>query len=97
MHLNKDQVKKVAKLASLSLGDAEQDLYSRQISEILDYMDELNEIDTDGVNPTYNISKNENIFRKDEVGNSLSRDMAIKNSHNIKNGFFVTKGVFKES
>lgn len=96
MSLTRDQVKHVAKLASLPLSEEEEKLYSDQLSKILDYVDQLNQVDTSGVEPTYNVSGNRNITQRDLVGKSLTQKEALKNAAREKDGFFVTKGVFGE-
>ena len=93
MQLSKNQIKHVAKLANLPLTSDEEKKYSEQLSEILDYIDQLNRVDTPGV-ATYNVSGLSNAMRKDEVGECLTREDAISNAANKKDGFFVTKGVF---
>lgn len=92
----KIDVKKVAKLANLPLSEAEEEKYSDQLSKILDYIDQLDSVDTSGVEPTYNVSGLENVMAKDEIKESLSQDDATKNGAQVKDGFFVTKGVFEE-
>lgn len=96
MKLSKDQVKKVAKLANLPLTEVEEETYSDQLSKILDYIDQLNSVNTNGVEPTYNVTGQSNVMREDEMAESLSQDEALQNSSNSKNGLFVTKGVFNE-
>lgn len=85
MKLTNDQVKKVAKLANLPLTPNEEELYSEQLSKILDYIDQLNKVNTDGVEPTFNVTELSNVMRKDETEKSLP-----------KNGPYKTKGVFEE-
>ncbi len=96
MQLSKDQVKKVAKLANLSLTEEEEEVYAKQLSAVLDYIDQLNKVDTSGVEPIYNTSSNNNITQEDIPSKSLTQEEALQNSNNTKNGFFVTKGVFNE-
>ncbi len=94
MKLTSEQVKHVAKLANLPLTPEEEEKYSQQLSKILDYIDQLNQVNTDNVEPTYNVSGQVNIMAKDEEVKSLSQEEAIKNGVNTKNGYLVTKGVF---
>lgn len=96
MKLNLDQVKKVAKLANLPLTGEEEELYSEQLSQILDYIDKLNTVNTEGIEPTFNVTGLSNVMRKDGIGESLPQEVALKNTSNKKDGFFVTKGVFEE-
>ena len=85
MKLSKDQVKKVAKLANLPLTPEEENLYSEQLSKVLDYIDQLNQVDTKGIEPTFNVTGLSNVMRKDKAEKSLP-----------KNGSYITKGVFED-
>ncbi len=96
MKLTKDQVKHVAKLANLPLTTEEEERYSEQLSKVLDYIDQLNQVDTSNVEPTFNVSGQSNVMREDETAPSLSQDEALQNAPKKENGFFVTKGVFEE-
>ena len=96
MKLNPQQVQKVAKLANIPVSEEEVEKYSDQLSKILDYIDQLNSVDTAGVEPTFNITGLSNVLRDDEVGERLSQEEALKNTSQKKEGFFVTKGVFEE-
>lgn len=80
----KIDVRKVARLANLPLSADEEEKYSKQLSEILDYIDQLNRADTSKVEPQYNVTGLENVTREDEVEPSLPSD----------GKFFVTKGIF---
>jgi len=96
MQLSKDQVKKVAKLANLPISEEEEETYSKQLSAIIDYIEQLKSVKTEGVEPTYNVTGKFSVEAKDEIQESLSQEEALKNSSNIRQGFFVTKGVFEE-
>lgn len=96
MKLSKDQVKKVAKLANLDLSGAEEEKFSGQLSKILDYIEELNVVDTSAVEPTFNVIDRSNVFREDKEEIGLSQEEALANAPSAKDGFFVSKGVFKE-
>lgn len=95
MKLTADQVKHVAKLAKLPLSEDEIEKYSDQLSKILDYVEKLNQADTKGVEPTYNVTGLFNMMKPDEVGETLPQDYALQNAPVKKDGFFVTKGVFE--
>lgn len=91
----KIDVKKVAKLANLPLSTDEEEKYSEQLSKILEYIDQLNKVDTKGVEPTFNVSGQVNVRAKDEVGDCvLSQEDVLSNAPQKRDGFFVTKGVF---
>lgn len=95
MKLTRDQVKKVAKLANLPLSIDEVEKYSEQLSAILDYIDQLDRVDTSGVEATFNVTGLSNVLSGDEVKPGLTQDQALANAQSKKNGFFVTKGVFE--
>lgn len=96
MKLTKDQVKHVAKLANLPLTSEEEEKYSGQLSKILDYIEQLDEVDTSDVEPTFNVSVQSNVLREDKTIACLSQEEALSNAPKKKNGMFETKGVFEE-
>lgn len=67
MTLSHDDVRHIAKLARLNLSDAEVERFSRELSSILDYIDQLQEVDTSNVEPTAQVTGKTNNFREDEV------------------------------
>ncbi len=67
MKISKDQVKHVAKLARLSLDEAEVEVFAQQLSGVFEYMECLNKVDTDGVEPTSQVTGLTNVLREDEV------------------------------
>lgn len=96
MRLTSDQVKYVSKLANVPLSIEEEEVYSAQLSKILDYIDLLNKADTQNIEPTFNVTGLSNIVQQDMVRPSLTQDEALANTSEKKDGFFVTKGVFEE-
>ena len=67
MKLNKEEIKKIADLARLELTDKELETYGSQLSDILGYVDQLQEVDVTGVEPTAQVTGLENIMREDTV------------------------------
>jgi aspartyl-tRNA(Asn)/glutamyl-tRNA(Gln) amidotransferase subunit C len=88
MKISEDEVRYVAKLARLDLDKACVHEMSETLSEILTYMDILNELDTSDVPPTSYVGKTETVFRKDEVGKSLPLDEALQNAPDRVGAFF---------
>ncbi|HLC26704.1 MAG TPA: Asp-tRNA(Asn)/Glu-tRNA(Gln) amidotransferase subunit GatC [bacterium] len=80
MKITPQEVEHVAKLARLALDDAEREMFTRQLSDILAYVDKLNELDTSRVTPTSHVIPVQNVFRPDEVGESLPVEEALANS-----------------
>jgi aspartyl-tRNA(Asn)/glutamyl-tRNA(Gln) amidotransferase subunit C len=89
-------VKKVARLANLKLSEEEEREYSGQLLDILGYVDQLKSVDTEKVEPLFNIQEDATSFRyEDEPQPSLTQEEALLNAPNAKDGYFVTKGVFE--
>lgn len=95
MKLKKQQIHHVAKLANLPISEKEEELYSEQLSAILEYVDKLEKVDTSDVEPTFNVTGLENVMREDQTSVSLSQDETLSNAPSQKQGYFVTKGVFE--
>ncbi|MFH1767013.1 MAG: Asp-tRNA(Asn)/Glu-tRNA(Gln) amidotransferase subunit GatC [Patescibacteria group bacterium] len=70
--LSKEEVLKIAKLAKLKLIDAEVIKYQEQLSDVLSYVQKLNELDTADVLPTLQVTGLKNVFRDDKVDKSRS-------------------------
>ena len=80
MKISEAEVRYVAKLARLGLDAERIQEMSETLSDILTYMDKLNELDTRGVPPTSHVGKTETVFREDAVGKSLPVDEALQNA-----------------
>jgi aspartyl-tRNA(Asn)/glutamyl-tRNA(Gln) amidotransferase subunit C len=80
MALTIKEVEHVALLARLSLNDEEKALFSRQLSSILEYVDQLNELDTDDVEPLTHILPVFNVFREDVVRPGSVREEILSNA-----------------
>ena len=79
--ITKEEIIKIAKLSKLHVTETELESYSEQISKILHYMSQLNEVDTEKVdefsNKLFNNSQN---LRQDIIESSLDREKALKNA-----------------
>lgn len=92
-----DQVKHVAKLANLTLSDAEIEKFSEQLSETLKFVEELNEVDTKEVEETNSVTGLFNITRKDETEASLTQDQALQNAISKDSNSFKVKAVLENN
>ncbi|EDP76374.1 Asp-tRNA(Asn)/Glu-tRNA(Gln) amidotransferase subunit GatC [Hydrogenivirga sp. 128-5-R1-1] len=86
--VDRDWVKKIALLARLELTEEEVELFSRQLGDILGFVEQLGELDTTGVEP-YIQNIEETPMREDKPGESLTQEEALKNAPERENGFFV--------
>lgn len=67
MEVNQDTISHLAKLSNFALTDDESQRLVKDIKEIVNYISQLDELDTDGVEPTYQVFEMENIWREDEI------------------------------
>jgi len=89
MKLTKKEIEHIAKLSRLDLTDKELGLYGGQLSDVLGYIDQLNEVDTTDVAPSAQVTGLKNIWREDEietwpedeVNDSLKEAPGMKNNH----------------
>lgn len=98
MKLSPQQVKHVAKLAKLDLTPQETETLSDQLTDILSHVEQLDEVDTTNVMPTYQtIDGAHNVLRDDVITPSLSPVAALSQAPRTLDGYFVTRGVFDEA
>ena len=88
MSVTIEKVENIARLAKLSFSEDEKEKFVEQFNQILDYMEKLNELDTSGVEPTYNVLALNNVMRPDEVKNWLTQEQAIANAPRSNHGLF---------
>ena len=94
MSLSLDQVRKVAKLARLELGEADLARTADQLNAILKYVDQLQQVDTDGVEPLAHPLPVQNVFRDDEPHQSLPPAEALRNAPSRVGDYFGVPAVF---
>ncbi len=88
MAISREEVLHVARLARLELGEDEIEAYTRQLSRILEHINKLRALDTEGVPPTSHVLGLENVLRKDEARQGLSREAALSNAPDAAGGLF---------
>ncbi|EKD57977.1 MAG: glutamyl-tRNA(Gln) amidotransferase, C subunit [uncultured bacterium] len=94
--LSAAQVKHIAKLANLPLTEEEIRLFQKQLSHVLDYFKLLQELDTEKVSPTSQVTGLGNVFRSDETRPSLPVESALKNTKKTHNQFFKVASVWEK-
>lgn len=88
MPLSRAQVEHIAKLARLNLTSDEVDKFTSELTVILTYIDQLQAVDTTGVEPKNQFITAENVFREDIPGASLPRDEALRNAPDRDDEYF---------
>jgi len=94
--ISKEQVQHVARLARLSLNQEEVERFTVQLNDILRFVEKLNELDTEDVEPTSHVLPMANVLREDEVRPSWPREKALVNAPEQKDGMFRVPPVFEE-
>lgn len=88
MDLSRAEVEHIAELARLALTDAELALYQEQLSAILDYMQQLQQLDTDAIAPTAAVLPLRSVMRPDVARPAYPRDELLANAPDAQDGCF---------
>ena len=95
MSVNAEQVRHVARLARLALGDDEIAKMVPELNNILHWVEQLAEVDTDGVEPLTAVIENQLRLRDDVVNDGGCRDDVLKNAPDAQHGFFAVPKVIE--
>ena len=87
--ISDETIEYVGILAKLELPDEEKEQAKKDMGSMLDYIDQLNELDTSAVEPMSHVFPVNNVFREDIVENGDERDAILKNAPEEKDGSFV--------
>lgn len=87
--ISDETIEYVGILAKLELSEAEKAQAKEDMGRMLDYMDKLNELDTEGVEPMSHVFPMDNIFRQDVVTNGDARDALLANAPQKKDGAYM--------
>jgi aspartyl-tRNA(Asn)/glutamyl-tRNA(Gln) amidotransferase subunit C len=93
MPLERAQVEHIAHLARLKLSPDEIEKLTLEMAVMIDYFEQLQLVDTDGVEPRDQFVTAENVFRQDTVGPSLTREQALSNAPESDGEFFLVPKV----
>lgn len=88
MKVDQEALQKIAHLARLEVRPEEEAELLNSLNGVLTWMEQLNEVDTTGVEPLTHISSETNVLRDDVVGNHLSRQQALANAPQHDEQFF---------
>ena len=95
MRITKEEVKYVAELARLYLSDDETKQFTDQLDSILDYIDQLNELDVKDVLPTSQSVSAENVLKEDVVDNTFKKELSLLNAPLQEEGIFKVPKVIE--
>ena len=86
--ITKDTVKKLAKLSSIGLSDQEVEVMTTELTSIVGFVEALQSVDVDGVEPTFQVTGLKDAFRNDEVNpNTISREELLANAPDQQDGY----------
>lgn len=88
MPITKNDILKVAALARLDLTPEELDRFSKDLAQILTYVEQIQKVDTEGIVPQSQFIKAENVFRSDSIRPSLPRSEALANAPDRDEEYF---------
>ena len=88
MRVTKKDLENVAVLSRLAIPADKEEQYTNQLNDVLTYMENLNSINTDDVQPIAHVLPISNVFRDDVVKESLDRDLALSNAPLKDDGYF---------
>ena len=95
MSVTKDEVKYIASLSRLEFNESELEDFTNEFNQILNYIDKLNELDTENIEPLSHPIEKKNVFREDKLVASINRDEAIKNAPDKTDEYFKVPKVIK--
>lgn len=93
--ITKKDVEYVAGLAQLQLDDAAKERLTHEMADILDYMEKLNELDTENVEPMMHAMEMTNVFREDVVEPSIPREKALQGAPAHDGEFFMVPKILE--
>ncbi|MES9997502.1 Asp-tRNA(Asn)/Glu-tRNA(Gln) amidotransferase subunit GatC [Desulfovibrio aminophilus] len=89
MKISREEVLRVARLARLELSEDKVELFAGQVGDILDYIDQLNRLDTEGVEPMYGPGSKTTLLRPDAVRRECGREQVLANAPETDGAFFI--------
>lgn len=95
MKITKEIVQKTAHLAKLSFDEKGEEQMLQDLQNMVDWVDKLKEVDTDGIEPLTGMSMEKNAFREDKSDNHLSRERSLKNAPKHDSEYFRVPKVIK--
>ncbi|KAB2331661.1 Asp-tRNA(Asn)/Glu-tRNA(Gln) amidotransferase subunit GatC [Bacillus mesophilum] len=94
--ISSDQVKHVANLARLQLSEEETESFRNQLEAMITFAEQLNELDTDGVEPTSHVLDMKNVMREDVAKPGLPQTEVVKNAPDHQDGYIKVPPIMTE-
>jgi len=96
MRVDENTVLKIADLAKITLTPAEARIYAPQMEKIIEYIEQLQSVDTSQIEPLSHVHEISNVFREDKAAQSLERAAVFQNAPAHRQNYFVVPKVIKD-
>lgn len=96
MEIDRDTTRKIADLAKLEFNEKELDEIQKDLTQMIGFVEKLNEIDTEGVEPLTHITPEGNRLREDEIKGSIDNTTALMNAPSSMGPFFTVPKVINK-
>ena len=93
--ISKEEVKHVANLARLAISEEETEKLQKQLDSIITFAEQLNELDTENIEPTTHVLHMKNVLREDKASKGLPREEVLKNAPDHQNGQIRVPGIME--
>lgn len=97
MKIDNETVDKIARLSKLEFDDAGRETIKADLNKMIDFVDKLNELDTDNVEPLMFMTEGVNTLREDKVTNVIDHDDALSNGPATDSDYFKVPKVLEQS
>jgi aspartyl-tRNA(Asn)/glutamyl-tRNA(Gln) amidotransferase subunit C len=91
--ISKDDVLKLARLSKITLDETQLDKFAKELEELLGYIDQLQSVDTEGLEPTNQVTGLTSVMREDEIKPGVSQNELLKNAPAVENNLIKVRRV----
>ncbi|MDG1174365.1 MAG: Asp-tRNA(Asn)/Glu-tRNA(Gln) amidotransferase subunit GatC [Flavobacteriales bacterium] len=96
MEITNETIDKLAVLAKLQFKEGDKESIRKDLSKIIAFVDKIDELDTEGVEPLIHINREVNVLREDEVSETITQVQALKNAPSKDSDYFKIATVLKK-
>lgn len=93
MSIDNNTVKKVAKLAKIKISEKQEQIFEKELNNILLWVDDLKKVETENTEPMLSVFNESMVMREDKASSKTSSELTLKNAPDSKSGFFVVPKV----
>ena len=96
VEITDELIRDLAHLSRLHMEESEIEAYKKDFTSMIQFVEKLNEVDTEGIAPLLHITNNVNVLREDEVQGSCTQQEALKNAPKTDGTYFLVPKVIKK-